>query len=155
MISWGFRILTLAPWSALNQLTFDHMAINLPNHSDHSVYKLLMDEYSIFSMLQLSWYVAGGVENLIHDRSRSDFLMMLLHHFLTILLIYGAFLIDCHRCAVHITVTLDIGDIAMYYCKSFHLRTSNFDGTAKPGYRFAHLLHLAALTGIWSKVLKL
>merc|ERR1719359_497963 len=122
MFIWGIRILSIAPWSALNNgWDFSLMSKGWPHHDDIATYPELMKEFQIFTMLQLSWYLAGGIENLIHDRSRSDFWMMLLHHFLTVLLIYGAFVSDAHRCAVHITVCLDVGDITMYYCKAYHL----------------------------------
>lgn len=149
MLMWGLRILYLAPWSVFNQLTFDYMSIGWPHHRDHQEMPALIEEFHILAMSQLAWYFAGGIENVIHDRSRGDFWMMIVHHFLTILLIYGAFVSDAHRCAVHITVILDISDVTMYYCKTFHLRTSTFEGKAKPGRSFHHLLHLGGLAVCW------
>lgn len=136
---WGVRILYLAPWCAFLKQNWSWdaatLSVGYPHVSDVTEQKDLMIEVHWFLVVQLAWYVHGFFENLIYDRSRGDFVMMMIHHVVAASLVYGAYISDAHRIGVHVTFTMDIADVILYYCKGFHLRTSDYYGKPKSDRR--------------------
>ena len=54
--------------------------------------------------LQVAWYVHGFFESLIVDKFRSDFIIMLVHHVLSSVLLLGAYWGNAHRVAILVCV---------------------------------------------------
>lgn len=127
---WGILLSFQASWSFFNTGSFDGVAIGWPHTNDVKQDADTLHAIWLFLMVQTSWYLAGAVEMILHDRNRGDFWLMMMHHVVAICLIYGAFAGDAHRVAVTVCITLDITDVVMYCAKMYHLSTSTPDGKA-------------------------
>jgi len=77
----GARLMYKFEWSVINQGHLGHLTWGLPHVSkDRAADPELMEELLLFACFQVSWYAHGLIENVLYDRSRSDFLMMFTHH---------------------------------------------------------------------------
>lgn len=75
-------------------------------------------------MTEAAWYLHGFIESAIHDRTRKDFIMIMLHHVLAVGLIVGAFWGNAHRVAMTVVVEQDLSDIVVYASKLCHHSTA-------------------------------
>lgn len=135
--------------------TLFRQAYGLKLHPDGQVTETmddepLQDEFHLFMMIQLAWYFHNFIEDTIWDRHRSDFVMMIAHHIVAMLLIGLSFQAGADTCALYIVFPLDLMDFYLYYCKLFQLCTSTIDGVARSeGYRRAQSLVLYSVCATW------
>ena len=99
LFCWGVWLLSESEWSVLSAGgRLDNVWVGYP-HTGREKMAL-----KAFYMAQISWYVHGLVELVMIDRSRSDFVMMLFHHFLAIALLCGSFWGNAHRVGLTVCV---------------------------------------------------
>jgi len=116
--AWGMSLQIEAPWSVLNTGTISSVWVDYPHSGTEKQFAKL------FMMAQVAWYVHGFFESLIVDKGRSDFLVMLIHHVLSSMLLLGAFWVGAHRVAILVCVEQDLSDILMYISKMVQKSTA-------------------------------
>jgi hypothetical protein len=107
LLCWGLKLLAESRWSVLNAGNLEDVCLGYP-HSGNEKAPL-----KAFFVVQTSWYLHGLIESLMIDRSRADFLLMLVHHLLAIALLSGAFWGNAHR----IGVTVCVFQVRLKYAK--------------------------------------
>mmetsp|Transcript_2421 Transcript_2421/g.4888 ORF Transcript_2421/g.4888 Transcript_2421/m.4888 type:complete len:308 (+) Transcript_2421:37-960(+) len=138
---WGLRILMTEAWSPFKTGTMDSVWIDYPHPaSEKPVLKA-------FVMAQVAWYAHGFVESLIVDKFRSDFIVMLVHHVMSAILLLGSFYINGHRVAIVVCVEQDLSDILMYISKMFQ-KSVKVPWTQNQSFRTYLLVQLT--TAWWS-----
>uniref|UniRef100_A0A7S4FKR5 TLC domain-containing protein n=1 Tax=Eutreptiella gymnastica TaxID=73025 RepID=A0A7S4FKR5_9EUGL len=99
-----------------------------------SEYPALKDADPDIPLLQwtyMAWYCHGFVESLLVDTGRSDFLMMVVHHVLSVLMIAGSYSSGGHRVCFMVCFEQDLSDIVTYVAKMVQKVTSDPE-TQKP-----------------------
>jgi len=132
-------------------MAVDQVAQGYPNISDlENENAPYMWEVQFFLVVQASWYCHGICENLIYDRARGDFWMMMAHHIVAVGLTYGSFVGFAHRVGVHVTLFMDSADVWLYMCKMYHLVSSDYSGKPLSNLCFhGQTAGLAILALVW------
>ncbi|XP_070546418.1 ceramide synthase 1-like [Ptychodera flava] len=74
----------------------------------------------ILYMYQLGFYVHSMYATFYMDTIRNDFLMMILHHFVTIFLIFFSYSVRCHRMGMLVLFCHDLTDVFLEAAKIFN-----------------------------------
>lgn len=103
---WELFLLSTAPWfSSLDSIW---------EPSDDTDYT------SELFQVQIVWYTHCLLESYVQDRSRKDFVMMMVHHAMSIVLIAGAWWTHNHRIGLLVCVEQDFTDIIINISKILH-----------------------------------
>eukprot|EP00906_Rhabdomonas_costata_P038900 RCo055083 len=89
-----------------------------------------------FFFAQLAWYIHGLAEILLYDANRKDVLLMIAHHFLSMILIYGALVAHLHRIGLMVMLEQDFSDFALYIGRMIQKYAVD-PVTGKPRHLFA------------------
>ena len=95
---WGIKLLLESQWSVFSAGNLEDVCLGYPHSGSEKI------PLKAFFVAQIAWYLHGLVESLIVDRSRNDFVLMLVHHVLAIALLTGAFWGNAHRIGVTVCV---------------------------------------------------
>jgi len=74
-------------------------------------------EISFYYSAQIGWYVHGVYTHLFLDTKKSDFAIMIVHHVVTLSLLYGAFVVGYFRIGMLVMFSMDICDVFLYSAK--------------------------------------
>jgi ceramide synthetase len=75
---------------------------------------VLEPEISFFYSAQIGWYLHGVYTHFFLDTKKSDFAIMIVHHVVTLSLLYGAFIYGYFRIGMLVTFSMDVCDIFLY-----------------------------------------
>lgn len=84
-----------------------------------------------FFCAQMAWYIHGMLEIILYDANRRDFWLMIAHHVLSMVLIYGSLVSHLHRIGLVVMLEQDLSDVALYVARILQKRTSDPE-TGKP-----------------------
>eukprot|EP01006_Ploeotia_vitrea_P004674 TRINITY_DN115158_c0_g1_i1.p1 TRINITY_DN115158_c0_g1~~TRINITY_DN115158_c0_g1_i1.p1 ORF type:complete len:317 (+),score=24.49 TRINITY_DN115158_c0_g1_i1:108-1058(+) len=139
LVVWALKILFAEPWG----FSLEKFA-DLPSMTDP------VDEIKWFFWTQTGWYAHGLVELIMVERNRKDFPLMLVHHVISIVLTYGAYLWSVHRIGLLVTLCQDIADIVLYWAKIFQKTHSDMKTQKSfPEYVRGHTIGVACVGGAW------
>lgn len=116
-----------------------------------------MQAYYLYACIQMAWYCHAFVEDTLWERTRGDYWMMVLHHLITISLLWVSLNGNIEYAGVLVLLPMDSMDLILYSGKIFHLLSNTLDGTPR-GPFIAKLQTLAMcvinlmwfITRIWS-----
>jgi hypothetical protein len=74
-------------------------------------------EISFFYSLQIGWYLHGLYTHFFLDTKKSDFVLMVVHHTVTLSLLYGAFAVGYFRIGMLVMFSMDVCDTFLYTAK--------------------------------------
>jgi len=74
-------------------------------------------EISFYYAMQTGWYLHGVYTHFFLDTKKSDFLLMLLHHAITLALLYAAYVGGYFRVGMLVMFSMDICDVFLYSAK--------------------------------------
>ena len=77
------------------------------------------EDIRLFFLITLGYHTLKTVEQLIRDNRRSDYIEMMLHHFLTLVLYAGSYLINCVEIGILVVYCHDWADVFGHFGKSF------------------------------------
>jgi len=73
--------------------------------------------FKMLFLMEGGWYLHGIVESYYYDYRRTDFLLLMTHHLLAVLLCYGSLWGNAHRAGITVIVAQDLSDIIIYVSK--------------------------------------
>jgi len=71
-------------------------------------------EISFYYSLQIGWYLHGVYTHFFLDTKKSDFAIMIVHHVVTLSLLYGAYVVGYFRVGMLVMFSMDVCDIFLY-----------------------------------------
>merc|ERR1712093_9377 len=74
-------------------------------------------EISFYYSLQIGWYLHGVYTHFFLDTKKSDFAIMIVHHAVTLSLLYGAYVLGYFRVGMLGMFSMDVCDIFLYSAK--------------------------------------
>merc|ERR1712093_62114 len=74
-------------------------------------------EISFYYSLQIGWYLHGVYTHFFLDTKKSDFAIMIVHHVVTLSLLYGAYVLGYFRVGMLVMFSMDVCDIFLYSAK--------------------------------------
>jgi ceramide synthetase len=74
-------------------------------------------EISFYYSLQIGWYLHGVYTHFFLDTKKSDFAIMIVHHVVTLSLLYGAYTVGYFRIGMLVMFSMDICDTFLYSAK--------------------------------------
>jgi hypothetical protein len=74
-------------------------------------------EISFYYSLQIGWYLHGVYTHFFLDTKKSDFAIMIVHHVVTLSLLYGAFVVGYFRIGMLVMFSMDVCDTFLYSAK--------------------------------------
>lgn len=95
-------------------------------------------EFQAFLTVELAMYNANFVEDTIWDRQRADYMLMIIHHLVTIGLIIICFKANIERGGLYVIIVMDSMDYWLYFIKLVTLLTCDVSG--KPKNRCFHTM---------------
>jgi len=136
--NWGFRLFYELGY------TMDLMArysygMELVQSADgtYSVKELDLDgdwwiqNYTFYACIQIGWYCHCFLEDTIWDRKRGDYVMMVAHHIITILLVLMTIQGNFEYHGFMVLLPMDAMDLILYAGKMFHLFSNTIHGLPK------------------------
>merc|ERR1712000_69746 len=77
------------------------------------------NEYEIgfYYSLQIGWYLHGVYTHFFLDTKKSDFAIMIVHHVVTLSLLYGAYVVGYFRVGMLVMFSMDVCDTFLYSAK--------------------------------------
>lgn len=78
---------------------------------------VLEPEISLYYSAQIGWYLHGVYTHFFLDTKKSDFAIMIIHHVVTLSLLYGAFICGYFRIGMLVMFSMDVCDIFLYSAK--------------------------------------
>eukprot|EP00397_Hematodinium_sp_SG-2012_P014611 GEMP01014857.1.p1 GENE.GEMP01014857.1~~GEMP01014857.1.p1 ORF type:complete len:336 (+),score=26.67 GEMP01014857.1:112-1119(+) len=110
----------------------------------------LEEEFHLFMMIQLCWYLHNFVEDTLWDRHRADHTMMVSHHIVAMLLIFLSFQAGADLAGLYIIFPLDLMDYLLYTLKLFQVFTTTIDGEPLSAFlRKIQKMLLYAVATLW------
>jgi ceramide synthetase len=74
-------------------------------------------EISFYYSLQIGWYLHGVYTHFFLDTKKSDFAIMIVHHVVTLSLLYGAYVVGYFRVGMLVMFSMDVCDTFLYSAK--------------------------------------
>lgn len=90
-----------------------------------------MQAYYLFACIQMAWYCHSFVEDTLWERTRGDYWMMVLHHLVTITLLWASLHGNVEYAGVLVLLPMDTMDFVLYTGKIFHLLSNTIDGVPR------------------------
>jgi len=110
----------------------------------------LEEEYHLYMMVQLTWYLHNFLEDTLWDRHRPDYLMMVLHHIVTIALITLSVQGNAEIYGLYVIFPMDLMDFFLYCSKLYQICSSTIDGVAITSRaRYTHNILTYTATALW------
>lgn len=97
-----------------------------------------------FYGIQTGWYVYCSYAHVFQDSRKSDYWIMIVHHAVTLTLLYAAFVTGYFRIGMLVMFSMDICDIFVFSAKT--LKTLDRDSTIHPAF---YLAVYATLPTVW------
>mmetsp|Transcript_41636 Transcript_41636/g.111634 ORF Transcript_41636/g.111634 Transcript_41636/m.111634 type:complete len:303 (+) Transcript_41636:84-992(+) len=111
---WGVMILFESEWSVLRSGKFEQIWLGYPHPGSE---KIILKAYFL---AHISWYLHGIFESVMVDTSRTDFGLLVIHHFLAVALLVGAFWGNVHRATITMCILQEISDVVMHFSRIVH-----------------------------------
>ena len=77
------------------------------------------EDIKLFFLITLGYHTLKTFELIIQEDKRSDHIEMMLHHFLTLVLYAGSYLINCVEIGILVVYCHDFADLFYHFGKSF------------------------------------
>lgn len=118
-IFWGWSILTSLDWWRSSASIPDAVTTAWTDYPHGGPeYAEEKQKFRNYMLAQLAWYSHGVVESLvIGEPNRGDYWMLMLHHFLAVTMISGAWYNNAFRVGALVCCEQDPADVAMYVGK--------------------------------------
>merc|ERR1711879_1036412 len=71
-------------------------------------------EISFYYSLQIGWYLHGVYTHFFLDTKKSDFAVVIVHHVVTLTLLYGAYVVGYFRVGMLVMFSMDVCDTFLY-----------------------------------------
>eukprot|EP00397_Hematodinium_sp_SG-2012_P041264 GEMP01045402.1.p1 GENE.GEMP01045402.1~~GEMP01045402.1.p1 ORF type:complete len:184 (+),score=13.14 GEMP01045402.1:539-1090(+) len=90
------------------------------------------------------------IEDTLWDRKRADYILMVVHHLVTMFMIGLHFQADGHRGGLYVIFPMDLMDYFLYCGKLFHAYSSTVDGEPRStGWRKAQNVTMCCVFAAW------